>query len=143
MPFIYRGWGPRYYGAGLVGAAMIGAAYASRPVVYTTPSVIVAPPVVRTTIVQQQAPVRPGHQRVNVTVPAGIAPGQNFTVNFNGNSFQIACPAGAFPGKQILIDVPIVAPPPVPAVRRLFSHNLKGTLALDPCSHHLLPFLFV
>mmetsp|Transcript_46363 Transcript_46363/g.68436 ORF Transcript_46363/g.68436 Transcript_46363/m.68436 type:complete len:207 (+) Transcript_46363:88-708(+) len=112
MPFYYGGYGgwgygPRFYGAGLYGAALVGATYAAAaaPIVVQQPRVIVQRNIVQA---PAQAPVPAGMQRVNITVPAGVQPGQNFTVNFQGNSFTVACPAGAFPGKQILIDVPKV-----------------------------------
>jgi len=41
-----------------------------------------------------------------VNVPAGVAPGQPFGVNVNGQVLTINCPPGAMPGQQIQIQVP-------------------------------------
>jgi len=53
-------------------------------------------------------------QRVRITVPAGVQPGQNFSVTYQGNKFNVACPANSHAGQQILIDIPQVAPAPIP-----------------------------
>ena len=41
-----------------------------------------------------------------VNVPPGVAPGQPFGVNVNGQVLTVNCPPGAMPGQQIQIQVP-------------------------------------
>ena len=54
-------------------------------------------------------------QQVEVVVPDGVFPGQGFTVEFDGTTFEIACPDGCGPGSAILVEVPQPEPEPPPA----------------------------
>jgi hypothetical protein len=148
MPF-YRhgfgyGYGPRIYGGGLLGAAIVAGAYA--PVVMAPPPIIVQQQRIVTVAPPQQAPPQPGMQRVSITVPAGISPGMNFSISFNGNNFNVACPADAFPGKQILIDVPMIAAPPPPVAQVRAAHLQFAAwdfsvvmVAVHPCARRRAP----
>ena len=47
-----------------------------------------------------------GMAQMMVSVPAGVAPGQPFQVNANGQVLTVQCPPGAMPGQQIPVQVP-------------------------------------
>ena len=65
-------------------------------------------------------------QVVEITVPDGCFPGMEFTVDFNGQQFNIAVPDGVGPGEAIQVEVPHddgagaggapPAPPPPPGM---------------------------
>ena len=62
-------------------------------------------------VVMPPAPVMPpaGPAQVQVQVPPGLAPGQVFQVNANGQLISVTVPAGCPPGTVLSVAVP---PPP-------------------------------
>ena len=51
---------------------------------------------------------------VQVIVPDGVYEGQEFFVDYEGESLCVVCPDGCGPGSDISIDVPPPPPPPAP-----------------------------
>ena len=65
---------------------------------------------------QHRAAAQP-MQQVQVQVPAGIRPGQQFLIQIGAQQMNVACPQGVGPGQMIIVSVPIAggapaAPPP-------------------------------
>ena len=62
-------------------------------------------------VVMPPAPVMPptGPAQVQVQIPPGLAPGQVFQVNANGQLISVTVPAGCPPGTVLAVAVP---PPP-------------------------------
>ena len=54
----------------------------------------------------------PPPSTVEVTIPDGCFPGMEFTVDFNGRTFNIAVPDGCEPGQPLQVEVPPEDPPP-------------------------------
>ena len=50
------------------------------------------------------------HEVVQVAVPAGTEPGQQFPMLHNGLQFMIACPPNVGPGELIQVRVPLPLP---------------------------------
>ena len=73
-------------------------------------------------VVMPPAPVMPpaGPAQVQVQIPPGLAPGQVFQVNANGQLISVTVPAGCQPGMVLAVAVPpppaISLQPPPPAV---------------------------
>mmetsp|Transcript_19962 Transcript_19962/g.51899 ORF Transcript_19962/g.51899 Transcript_19962/m.51899 type:complete len:248 (-) Transcript_19962:139-882(-) len=73
-------------------------------------------------VVMPPAPVMPpaGPAQVQVQIPPGLAPGQVFQVNANGQLISVTVPAGCPPGAVLAVAVPpppaVSLQPPPPAV---------------------------
>ena len=57
----------------------------------------------------------PTMQQLEVVVPAGVRPGEAFTVEFQGSAFDIFCPDGVGAGSAILVELPVSDPATSPA----------------------------
>lgn len=62
----------------------------------------------------QEAPPEEGIVPTTVTIiiPDGCYPGDEFTVEFDGRSFNIGVPDGCEPGMELQVEVPAEEPPP-------------------------------
>jgi hypothetical protein len=69
-----------------------------------------------------------GPSQVTIVVPAGCYAGDEFTVEFNGQSFNICVPHGCYPGDELTVDVP--EPEPLPSKR----HDQKRKAAPSPAA---------
>jgi hypothetical protein len=65
---------------------------------------------------------------VTIVVPAGCYAGDEFTVEFNGQSFNICVPHGCYPGDELTVDVP--EPEPLPSK----LHDQKRKAAPSPAA---------
>jgi len=70
---------------------------------------VAAPAVAQPTVAAQPAGVGPQQvataQMANVVIPAGVSPGQQFTVMVNGQNMLVTAPSGAVPGQTIQINI--------------------------------------
>merc|ERR1712194_701025 len=53
----------------------------------------------------QSPKAKTGTQLFDVTVPAGVHPGQQFKIKAQGQQFLVTCPANAGPGRKIRVPV--------------------------------------
>ena len=55
-------------------------------------------------------------QRVEVTVPDGIGPGDEFIIEYDGRSLSVQCPDGCSAGMPIELEIPAAAADTAPPV---------------------------
>ena len=72
----------------------------AQPMVMQQPAMIQAQPVIH----------QPQHQMMNVQIPEGVAPGQQFQVSCNGQLISVQCPPGSYPGSTVQIQAPVRNP---------------------------------
>ena len=64
----------------------------------------------RARVVAERRRLGEDHEVVQVAVPAGVAPGDQFAMQHGGMQFMIACPPGVVPGELIQVRVPLPLP---------------------------------
>jgi len=73
---------------------------------------------------------------VTVSVPEGCYPGDEFTVEFDGRSFNVGVPDGCGPGTELTVEVPPAesapAPAPAPAGRDRPSSSSQRDMNIPP-----------